>query len=96
LRLFLNVYPSIIKMSYNWIFQKKMLDTIMKGGKEIKLSAATQTSSWKRPDVVALELREPLKKAVQNFSGELPNGTTEICVRCDRGIGSRLTQWLIE
>jgi hypothetical protein len=79
-------------MSRNRIFQKKMLDTIMKGGKEIKLSAATQTSDWKRPDIVALGLREPLKKAVQDFSGELPNGTTEICARCDGGIGSWLTQ----
>jgi hypothetical protein len=49
-------------MSHNRIFQKKMLDTIMKGGKEIKLSAATQTSDWKRPDIVALGLRESLKK----------------------------------
>ncbi|PVH92392.1 hypothetical protein DM02DRAFT_605389 [Periconia macrospinosa] len=68
-------------MSYNQIIKKKMLGAINKGGKQIVLSAATETSHWTRPEVAAEAIKPTFEQAVQEYTGPLPNDTTEICAR---------------
>lgn len=58
-----------------------MLGIITKGGKEITLSAATETSTWARPDFVAEAIKAPFEQAVQAYAGPLPSDTKEICAR---------------
>ena len=69
-------------MSYNQIIKKKILGTITKNGKQITLSAAVQTSQWTRPEFAADAMKIDFEKAVNGFTGQLPDDTTEICARC--------------
>lgn len=68
-------------MSYNKILAKKVLGSIVKNGKTITLSTATETTHWKRPDVIADVMKEPFTKAVVEYTGPLPEDTNEICAR---------------
>ena len=72
-------------MSYNQIIKKKLLGTITKNGKQIKLSAALQTSQWTRPEFAADAMKNDFEKAVNGYTGQLPEDTTEICARCAAG-----------
>jgi hypothetical protein len=68
-------------MSYNKIFAKTTLGTILKDGATIVVSAATETSQWKRPDFVAEAIKAPLTAAIQKYPKALPVGTVEVCAR---------------
>ena len=73
-------------MSYNQIIRKRMLGIVTKSGKEITLSAATETSHWTRPDFVAEAIKAPFEQAVQQYPMLLPNDTREICARYVEGL----------
>ena len=73
-------------MSYDQIIRKKVLGTITKNGKQITLSAATQTSNWTRPEFAIDGLKDDFEKAVNDFTGPLPEDTTEICARFAEGL----------
>jgi len=68
-------------MSYNQIFKKKVLGTITKNGKQITLSAALQTSQWTRPEFAADAMKNDFEKAIDGYTEQLPDDTTEICAR---------------
>lgn len=68
-------------MSYNQIIRKKLLGTIMKNGKQIKLSAAVETSQWTRPEFAVDSMKDSFEKAVSGYTGKLPEDVTEICAR---------------
>lgn len=70
-----------IKMSFNRILKKVAIGSINKGGQEIALSVATQTSDWLRPDSVALQQGPGFKSAVEASKQLIPLGTTEVCQR---------------
>jgi hypothetical protein len=73
-------------MSYNQIIKKKVLGTITKNGKQITLSAALQTSQWTRPEFAADAMKNDFEKAVNGYTGQLPEDTTEICARYAAGL----------
>ncbi|KAB8244555.1 hypothetical protein BDV35DRAFT_359645 [Aspergillus flavus] len=68
-------------MSYNQILKRKIIGSILKNGKEIKLSVATETSHWKRPECVADGMADRVINIVQSYSKPLPHGTSEVCIR---------------
>ena len=69
-------------MSYNQILTKKFLGVVTKNGKQVTLSAALQTSHWTRAEFAADGMKDDFEKAVDNYTGQLPENTTEICARC--------------
>jgi hypothetical protein len=73
-------------MSYNQIIKKKVLGTITKNGAQITLSAATQTSNWTRPEFAIDGLKDDFEKAVNDYTGPLPEDTAEICARFAEGL----------
>jgi hypothetical protein len=68
-------------MSYNNILKKIPVGSIAKGGQEITLSVATQTSKWNRPEFVAIQQGPGFQQAVQNSIHLVPQGTKEVCQR---------------
>jgi hypothetical protein len=68
-------------MSYNQIIKKQVLGTIIKNGKEVSLSVATETTHWKRPEFIPDTMKTKVTKAVMDFPGQLPAGTGEVCIR---------------
>jgi hypothetical protein len=66
---------------FNKIVSKKFISNVVKDGKTVAVSAATETSTWKRDDVTAQKVGELLKNSLGNWSGNLPEGTEEICSR---------------
>lgn len=65
----------------NKIVKKLPVGTIIKDGKSILLSVATETSDWKRTDAAALRVAPAFKTSVVKHTGPLPKDTQEICVR---------------
>lgn len=69
-------------MSVNKIVSKKLLGSVVsKGGQQITISAATVTSTWKRPESIAEQMKTPLEQAVLANQDVLPPGTAEVCSR---------------
>lgn len=68
-------------MSYNAVIQKKFVGTIVKNGANVVLSAATETSSWTRPESMADKAGELLASSVTANPDKVPTGTKEMCVR---------------
>lgn len=68
-------------MAYNQILKRRIIGTITKGGKEVQLSAATETSHWWRPDFAVEAIKVPFEQAVQQSPTPLPDGTIEVCAR---------------
>ncbi len=66
---------------FNKIFAKKIVDTVVKDGKSIVISAATETTHWRRLDSVAASAGDAVKTAVISSSEPLPAGTVEVCAR---------------
>jgi hypothetical protein len=66
---------------YNKIFSKKVVSTIIKDGKSILISAATETSAWTRPDSAADQVGADLKKLLLDYTNPLPKGTENVCAR---------------
>lgn len=67
--------------SFNKIISKKVVDTLVKDGKSIAISAATETLDWKRTDSAASTAGANLKASLATFSKPLPAGTKEVCSR---------------
>jgi hypothetical protein len=70
-------------MSFNQIFAKKAVGTIVKDGTMIILSVATKTSQWDRPDALVQPVGDSLTRSVSQWDGPVPTGTKEICVRLE-------------
>jgi hypothetical protein len=68
-------------MSFNRILKKVPVGSITKGGQEIALSVATQTSDWLRPESIALQQGPDFKRAVEASKHLVPAGTKEVCQR---------------
>ncbi|RKF56524.1 hypothetical protein OnM2_080057 [Erysiphe neolycopersici] len=66
---------------YNKIFTKMFVSKVVKDGKTVVVSAATETSHWKRNEAMAQKVGEFLEDSLGNWSGQLPEGTVEICSR---------------
>jgi hypothetical protein len=64
---------------FNNIFAKKIVDTVVKDGKSIVISAATETTHWRRLDSVAASAGAAVKTAVLSSPKALPAGTVEVC-----------------
>lgn len=73
----------LFAMAPNQVLAKKMLGQVVsKIGQRIAISAATQTSDWKRPDFIAGKVKGPLVKAVLANEEVLPPpGSAEVCSR---------------
>jgi hypothetical protein len=54
---------------------------MIKDGAKVVLSAATETSSWTRPESMADKAGEVLASSVTANPDKVPTGTKEICVR---------------
>lgn len=67
--------------SYNKILGKIPVGEIVKAGNKITLSAATQTSSFNRPESIAEAQGPGFKKAVEASVDLIPEGTVEVCQR---------------
>jgi hypothetical protein len=68
-------------MSYNHIIKKKVLGSVISGGKMLVLSAATETDHWKRTEFMADKLKGPLEEAVESSSEKIPSWADEVCAR---------------
>lgn len=69
-------------MSSNKIIASKLLGSILQSGKELELRAATQTSHWTRPAVIAGEaMRDGATKAIEGSGKVLPKNTARLVVR---------------
>ncbi|WPB06584.1 uncharacterized protein RHO25_011241 [Cercospora beticola] len=63
-------------MSCNKIVASKLLGSILQSGKELELRAATQTTHWTRPAIVASEaMRDGATKAIKGSGKTLPENT---------------------
>jgi hypothetical protein len=68
-------------MASNKILSSQNIATIYKGGKQIVLAAATETSLWKRTaDAVAVNT-PGFTQAVDQSPAELPKGTAKVIMR---------------
>jgi len=65
---------------FNRIVSKTVIGSVMKDGKTVAISAATETSTWQRDEAMAQKVGEILKNNIANF-GPLPEGTVDVCVR---------------
>ncbi|GFF95396.1 hypothetical protein IFM47457_10336 [Aspergillus lentulus] len=65
-------------MSFNRILKKVPIGSITKGGQEITLSVATQTSDWLRPESIALQQDPDSKSAVEASKHLVLSGTKEV------------------
>jgi hypothetical protein len=65
----------------NKIVSRKVVDTVVKDGSTVLISAATETLTWKRTEAMAEKVGGDLKNAVGGWDGKLPPGTTEVCSR---------------
>lgn len=72
---------SLHNMSYNQILSKKTVGTVVKNGREITISVATRTSKWFRLDIGVDAIANPFVAAVEDFKGELPEDTQDVCAR---------------
>lgn len=68
-------------MSYNVVLRKKFVGFMVKDGTKVVLSAATETSSWSRPESMADKAGEVLASSVMANPDKVPTGTKEVCVR---------------
>jgi len=68
-------------MSFNKILKRAAVDTIVKDGKSIVVSAATETTNWRRTDAIATTAGTALKDSLASYSKPLPEGTKEVCSR---------------
>lgn len=74
--------PLAVTMSHNRILAKKVLCTVLtRNGKNLVLSAATETSAWIRPDSAAEAMRAPLEAAVAANESVIPRNTAELILR---------------
>lgn len=80
--------------SINNIISKKIVSTIVKDGKSVVVSAATETSHWKRPDSMAQKVGSVLKESLESWGGKLPEDTKEVCSRLEHYVTDAAT-WLI-
>ncbi|KAF1846887.1 uncharacterized protein K460DRAFT_303804 [Cucurbitaria berberidis CBS 394.84] len=60
---------------------RKVVNTIVKDGKSVVVSAATETTYWKRPDSIAEKVGSVLIDSIGSWDGKLPDGTVEVCCR---------------
>lgn len=68
-------------MSVNKILNKKIVGMVVKDGKKITVSAATETLSWRRPDIAAEKVGALLCSNIPGWKQPIPEDTTEICSR---------------
>jgi len=69
-------------MSSNRILASKVLGSVVQGGNQLELRAATQTSRWTRPDIIVGEsMREGATKAIEGSGKTLPKNTARLVVR---------------
>jgi len=69
-------------MSSNKIIASKLLGSILRSGKELELRAATQTTLWTRPTVIAGEaMRDGATKAIEGSGKVLPKNAARLVVR---------------
>lgn len=68
-------------MSFNAILSKIPVGSITKGGQTITVSVATRTSTFVRPEQVAVQQGPSFTKAVEANSELIPAATVDICQR---------------
>lgn len=69
-------------MSSNKIIASKALGSILRSGKKLELRAATQTTLWKRPDIIAnSDMRDGAIKAIEGSGKAIPENTARLVVR---------------
>ena len=68
-------------MSNKIILRVDWKKAVTKGSQAVKLSAATVTERWTRPEFAVRASEEKFTKAVQNAEKPLPDGTAEIVMR---------------
>jgi len=74
--------PSLIEMPPkvpNLVYAKKVVGSVLKNGKEIIVSAATETSLWKRPEEAADKIGKEMIDNSEDWVDQLPEGTKEVC-----------------
>ena len=70
-----------MKKVANLVLARKGLGTIRIAGKAVRLSVATKTSRWNRPESVAGSFGESLSGAMSNDKNKLLERTAEVCLR---------------
>lgn len=70
-----------MKKVANLVLARKGLGTIRIAGKPVRLSVATKTSRWNRPESVTDSFRESLSGAMSNDKNKLLERTAEVCLR---------------
>jgi hypothetical protein len=68
-------------MSFNAIVAKRVINTIVKDGKRLTVSVATETTLWKRTDSAAEAVGAVLEKSLAKYDTPLPTDTKEVCSR---------------
>jgi hypothetical protein len=74
-------YRCHLLMLINQILAKKLVGTAVKDGATVKLSVATRTTYWTRPDIAVDKVGIALSKSLPSWKEPLPNDTKEICSR---------------
>jgi hypothetical protein len=68
-------------MSYNRVISSKLVGTLVKGGKDIAVSAATRTSTWTRSEETATKVGENFIAGAQKDLNKIPEGAKEVVIR---------------
>jgi hypothetical protein len=69
-------------MSLNNVMAKVAVETVVKNGADILITAATKTNNFTRPDAVAIALGKAIKEPFLK-ADNIPEGTKEIIARYD-------------
>lgn len=68
-------------MSYNRVISSKLVGTLVKGGKDIAVSAATRTSTWTRAEDTAAKVGENILTEAKKNLNSIPEGAKEVVIR---------------
>ena len=69
-------------MTTNRVLAHKTLELVTKAGKRLVIGAATKTELWERPEAgITAATTEAFKKAVVEYTLELPEGTEKVIWR---------------
>ena len=68
-------------MSLNRIINRVPFGSIVKDGKKITISSATETLDWRRPEFIAEKAARLVHENIPFWREPLPKDTVEVCNR---------------
>ncbi|KAF1996577.1 hypothetical protein P154DRAFT_608330 [Amniculicola lignicola CBS 123094] len=68
-------------MSFHGIVSKRIIGSLSRNGRQVTLSAATETDAWRRSDEMADKVGEILKTTVEKKPEQLPADTQQVILR---------------